>query len=91
MPTRIRVKPLTILQSESLARIPWLLHGFSTRLGGSSKIYGGALNLGFTKQDSRLTVERNRRAFLNKLGANTMAARGPWSRCARFIQTSFTA
>ncbi len=77
MPTRSRVKPLTILQSESLARIPWLLHGFSTRLGGSSKIYGAALNLGFTKQDSRLAVERNRRAFLKKLGAIENGR--PWS------------
>jgi len=76
VPTRIRVKPLTILQSESLARIPWLLHGFSTRLSGASKIYGGALNLGFTKQDSRLTVERNRRAFLKKIGA--VANGRPW-------------
>jgi len=77
VPTRSRVKPLTILQSESLARIPWLLHGFSTRLGGSSKIYGAALNLGFTKQDSRLAVERNRWAFLKKLGAIENGR--PWS------------
>jgi YfiH family protein len=33
-------------------------------------LYGGnALNLGFTRQDSRLAVERNRAAFLSKLGA----------------------
>ena len=76
VPTGIRVKPLTILQSESLARIPWLLHAFSTRLGGSSRIYGGALNLGFTKQDSRIAVERNRRAFLRKLG--TVENGHPW-------------
>jgi len=77
VPTTTRVKALSILQSESLARIPWLLHGFSTRLGGSSKIYGAALNLGFTKQDSRLAVERNRRAFLKKLGAIENGR--PWS------------
>ena len=76
VPTGIRVKPLTSLQSESLARIPWLLHAFSTRLGGSSRIYGGALNLGFTKQDSRIAVERNRRAFLRKLG--TVENGHPW-------------
>jgi len=76
VPTGIRVKPLAILQSESLARIPWLLHAFSTRLGGSSRIYGGALNLGFTKQDSRIAVERNRRAFLRKLG--TVENGHPW-------------
>ncbi len=60
----------TILRSEALTRIPWLVHGFSTRLGGSSRPYGGnTLNLGFTKQDSRSAVERNRAAFLHRLGA----------------------
>ena len=62
--------PLTILRSESLTRIPWLVHGFSTRPGGFSGVYGWrALNLGFTKQDSRAAVERNRGAFLRKVGA----------------------
>jgi YfiH family protein len=61
---------LTILRSENLTRIPWLVHGFSTRAGGSSGIYGGdALNLGFTKKDSRSAVERNRASFLRELGA----------------------
>jgi YfiH family protein len=60
----------TILYSENLARIPWLVHGFSTRVGGFSRSYGGnALNLGFTEQDSRGAVERNRVAFLSQLGA----------------------
>ena len=62
--------PLTILRAEPLARVPWLIHGFSTRTGGYSRPYGGnALNLGFTKQDERSTVERNRAAFLSQLGA----------------------
>ncbi len=62
--------PLTIAQAGSLSSIPWLLHGFSTRLGGVSAAYGGrALNLGFTKRDSRPAVQRNRTAFLEKLGA----------------------
>jgi YfiH family protein len=44
----------------------WLVHGFSTRNGGHSKLYGGdALNLGFTTHDSKTAVERNRRAFLS--------------------------
>jgi polyphenol oxidase len=61
---------LTILRSENLTRIPWLVHGFSTRLGGSSRTYRGhTLNLGFTKQDSRSAVERNRANFLRELGA----------------------
>jgi len=50
--------------------IPWLVHGFSTRVGGFSRVYGGnALNLGFTKHDSRSAVERNRAAFLRQIGA----------------------
>lgn len=59
-----------IVQAGSLSKVPWLIHGFSTRGGGFSRVYGGgALNLGFTKHDSRSTVERNRAAFLDKLGA----------------------
>jgi YfiH family protein len=39
-------------------------------VGGSSKAYGGsALNLGFTRHDARTAVEKNRVAFLKKLGA----------------------
>lgn len=52
------------MRAPSLARIPWLVHVFSTRHGGSSKVYGrNTLNLGFTAEDSRAAVERNRRAF----------------------------
>jgi polyphenol oxidase len=48
-----------------------LVHGFSTRTGGFSRAYGGRiLNLGFTKQDSRSVVERNREGFLKQLGAD---------------------
>ena len=61
---------LTILRSEILTRVPWLIHGFSTRSAGFSRVYGGqTLNLGFTKQDSRSAVERNREALLQQLGA----------------------
>jgi len=71
VPTKNADKPrLTILRSELLTRIPWLIHGFSTRAGGFSRAYGGrSLNLGFTKQDSSSAVERNREAFLRQLGA----------------------
>lgn len=63
-------KPIVPLQSDSLAKIPWLIHGFSTRIAGFSRTYGGnTLNLGFTKQDSPKIVERNRAAFLRELGA----------------------
>jgi polyphenol oxidase len=61
---------LRILDAPQLSLHPWLLHGFSTRVGGFSAAYQPAdLNLGFTKDDSRAAVERNRAAFLKKLGA----------------------
>lgn len=63
-------KQITILRSPLLSSLPWLVHGFSTRSGGFSRAYGkGDLNLGFTKDDSRSIVERNRAAFLRELGA----------------------
>jgi hypothetical protein len=46
-------------------KFEWLWHGFSTRKGGESRAYcpsdaPGELNLGFTADDSRETVARNR-------------------------------
>jgi polyphenol oxidase len=61
---------IQIIHADTLSSFPWLVHGFSTRAGGFSKAYGGkSLNLGFTGTDTRDAVERNRAAFLNKLGA----------------------
>jgi polyphenol oxidase len=61
---------LNILRTAHLSALPWLIHGFSTRVGGFSRSYAKSdLNLGFTKDDSRATVERNRAAFLRELGA----------------------
>jgi polyphenol oxidase len=77
VPKNTKPGRLIILRSENLARIPWLIHGFSTRVGGFSRVYtGDALNLGFTKQDSRIAVERNRAAFLQELGA--FSGKKPW-------------
>jgi YfiH family protein len=65
-----RMDDVSILRSDTLAGIPWLLHGFSTRRGGVSEAYGGrALNLGITPEDTRAAVERNRKLFLQALGA----------------------
>lgn len=63
---------IDVLRADSLAGIPWLAHGFSTRAGGFSKAYGGcALNLGFTTHDSRSAVVKNRQAFALAVGAKT--------------------
>jgi YfiH family protein len=61
---------LNILRASHLSKLSWLVHGFSTRPGGFSRAYGAdALNLGFTKDDSKAAVERNRAAFMRELGA----------------------
>jgi polyphenol oxidase len=66
--SRKKISKLKILRADNLADLPWLVHGFSTRVGGFSRVYGkGDLNLGFTKDDSRTAVERNRKAFLQQL------------------------
>jgi YfiH family protein len=60
---------INVLRADNLNSLDWLVHGFSTRAGGFSKVYGQkTLNLGFTKLDERQTVEKNRAAFLKELG-----------------------
>jgi polyphenol oxidase len=78
VPTRASNKTkLTILRARHLSQFPWLVHGFSTRAGGYSRAYSkGDLNLGFTKDDDRAAVERNRAAFVRELGAVTKKRRG---------------
>jgi len=78
VPTRASNKTkLTILRARHLSQFPWLVHGFSTRAGGYSRAYSkGDLNLGFTKEDDRAAVERNRAAFVRELGAVTKKRRG---------------
>jgi YfiH family protein len=66
---RVPKHQLPLLQSEALGRLSWLVHAFTTRRGGVSRVYGGdALNLGFTKHDTPAAVEQNRELFLRKLG-----------------------
>jgi len=86
VPTRAPNKTtLTILRARHLSALSWLVHGVSTRVGGFSRAYGkGDLNLGFTKDDVKAAVERNRTAFLRELGAVMPKRRGsrsagsPW-------------
>jgi polyphenol oxidase len=59
-----------VLQAAPLSEIPWLLHAFSTRVGGASKIDGKpALNLGYTEWNSRPAVATNRAKFATAAGA----------------------
>jgi polyphenol oxidase len=64
---------LRILQVPEIAKLPWLVHGFSTRLGGVSKLGGKrVLNLGFTEWDARENVKENRRRLQAALGAQEL-------------------
>jgi purine-nucleoside/S-methyl-5'-thioadenosine phosphorylase / adenosine deaminase len=78
-PSRVAPKDnIQILSAPGLAKIPWLVHGFSTRKGGYSRAFGGgSLNLGYTKGDAKAMVERNREALRTTLG--TLDTKGkPW-------------
>jgi YfiH family protein len=55
-----------LLKIPAWQKAAWLWHGFSTRKGGMSRAYAAdgepaELNLGFTSDDDRETVARNRR------------------------------
>ena len=55
-----------LIRVSAWSSLPWLWHGFSTRLGGVSHAYSpegapGELNLGFTAADERAAVISNRR------------------------------
>lgn len=65
---------IRILRAKHLDPLPWFVHGFSTRPGGFSRVYRkGDLNLGFTKEDAKATVERNRIAFVRELDVRNAA------------------
>jgi YfiH family protein len=69
---------IDLIHSEKLGKLPWLVHAFSTRRGGVSRVYGGhALNLGFTRHDTRAAVERNRGLFFKKLGVGNSGKKWP--------------
>jgi YfiH family protein len=65
---------LLILQVPALAKLPWLVHGFSTSPGGISELDAQrVLNLGHTDWDAHENVLENRRRFQSALGATDLA------------------
>lgn len=77
VPTLAPKRTETVLQAPGLKRLSWLVHGFSTRQGGITTAYGGrSLNLGFTKDDTRENVEKNRSKLLLSIGAVNRSK--PW-------------
>ena len=77
-----------LLQNPHLVQLPWLVHGFSTRRGGVSRLANSrpasatgkdlnlglniGLNIGKRKGDSRRNVAENRRRLLARLDAKEM-------------------
>jgi YfiH family protein len=69
-----KLRGIQILQVPALAKLPWLVHGFSTRPGGISPLDGErVLNLGFTDWDTRENVLENRRHFQSALSAEDLS------------------
>jgi polyphenol oxidase len=65
-----RANGLQILELAPFRRLPWLVHGFSTRTGGDSELHGEKiLNLSMMDWDKRETVLANRRKFQSAVGA----------------------
>jgi YfiH family protein len=57
---------LEITKVRQWEQYDWLRHGFSTRAGGVSSVYGGTtLNLGWTKEDDADAITENRRRFVD--------------------------
>jgi YfiH family protein len=72
---------LQVLEAPALARLNWLVHGFSTRPGGASELKTvrdgedaceKVLNLGITDWDERERVVANRARFFRAIGASKM-------------------
>jgi len=65
---------LQLLQIPAFSKLPFLVHGFSTRPGGISVVEAEKiLNLGFTDWDTRKNVVENRRRFQLALGAHDLS------------------
>jgi hypothetical protein len=64
-----RAKGICTLEASQLARLPWLVHGFSTRIDNARSAAGAPFNLGFTDADSRSVVAARRIRFAAAVGA----------------------
>jgi YfiH family protein len=69
----LKSRGVQILQAPALAKLPWLIHGFSTKPAGVSPLNKEKLlNLGFTEWDTNENVLENRRRFQSALGATSL-------------------
>ncbi len=83
-----------VVQSPLFQQPPWLLHGFSTRVGGASTAYSsdrhtGELNLGFTSADTVRNVTANRKTLV-RMVAGTRRGSSPKLLTINQIHSSMT-
>lgn len=80
---------IQVLRAEALEALPWLAHGFSTRMGGVTEEYGGsALNLGMTKDEKRENFERNLQLWKSALLGSEQKARSLTLKSMRQIHSA---
>ena len=75
LPPTAALNGVQFLSIPAWGKLPWLWHGFSTRNGGVSRAYcaedaPGELNLGFTADDPREFVARNRALFTEAISGS---------------------
>ena len=68
-------EPVRLLRVAAWQKLPWLMHGFSTRTGGVSRAYAAPdapseMNLGFTAEDSAENVRENRRRLVEAVSGS---------------------
>jgi polyphenol oxidase len=67
------INTVRVMQLARLRQFDWLRHGFSTRNGGTSKVYGTtAFNLGWTPEDDPAAVAENRRLMISAVGGGSL-------------------
>lgn len=73
-----RQRAVDVVRAAGLERFEWLRHGFSTRAGGVSSVYGRrSLNLGWTREDDPQSVAENRQLFASAVAAAGRGAPAP--------------
>lgn len=69
--TRIRFNNgVPYISYRALENIPWICHGFSTRMGGVSKEHLSSLNLGLERDDLEENVIKNHEIIADAIGFN---------------------
>ncbi|MBQ3664550.1 MAG: peptidoglycan editing factor PgeF [Lachnospiraceae bacterium] len=67
---KIKNDELPLIKYEVLDAIPFVIHGFTTRLGGTSKGIFRSLNLSFTRGDQKECVRENYKRIAEQIGCD---------------------